>query len=89
MANNAYNALQRLSIQESYVIKKRKKLKELIEQPTVFDDNDFKIVKVNTKVIDMKKLIIKSLFLITSLFILSGCVSIFQRINKLLLGYVF
>ncbi len=49
MANNAYNALQRLSDQESYVIKKRKRLKELIEELTVFDDNNFKIVKVNTK----------------------------------------
>ena len=49
MANNAYNALQRLSNQESYVIKKIKRLKELIEELTVFDDNNFKIVKVNTK----------------------------------------
>ena len=49
MANNAYNALQRLSNQESYVIKKSKKLKELIEELYVFDDNNFKIVKVNTK----------------------------------------
>ena len=49
MANNAYNALQRSSNQESYVIKKRKRLKELIEELTVFDDNNFKIVKVNTK----------------------------------------
>ena len=48
-ANNAYNALQRLSNQESYIIKKRKRLKKLIEELTVFDDNNFKIVKVNTK----------------------------------------
>ena len=50
MANNAYNALQRLSNQESYITKKSKKLKELIEELSVFNDNNFKIVKVNTKV---------------------------------------
>ena len=49
MANNAYNALQRLSNLESYVIKKSKRLKELIEEFSEFDDNNFKIVKVNTK----------------------------------------
>ena len=47
MANNAYNALQRLSNNESYVIKKSEKLKELIEELSVFDDNNFKIVKIN------------------------------------------
>ena len=31
-------------------IKKLKKLKELIEEFSVFNDNNFKIVKVNTKV---------------------------------------
>ena len=50
MANNAYNAIQRLSNQESYVLKKSKKLKELIAELSVFNDNNFKIVKVNTKV---------------------------------------
>ena len=50
MANNAYNALQRLSNQESYITKKSKKLKELIAELSVFNDNNFKIVKVNTKV---------------------------------------
>jgi len=49
MANNAYNALQRLSNQESYITKKTKKLKELIAELSVFNDNNFKIVKVNTK----------------------------------------
>ena len=50
MANNAYTALQRLSNQESYITKKSKKLKELIAELSVFNDNNFKIVKVNTKV---------------------------------------
>ena len=50
MANNAYTALQRLSNQESYITKKIKKLKELIAELSVFNDNNFKIVKVNTKV---------------------------------------
>ena len=50
MANNAFNALQRLSNQESYITKKTKKLKELIAELSVFNDNNFKIVKVNTKV---------------------------------------
>ena len=49
MANNAYNALERLSNQENYVMNKSKKLKELIGELSVFDDNNFKIVKVNTK----------------------------------------
>ena len=49
MANNAYDALERLSNQESYAIKKNKKLKQLIEELSVLNDNNFKIVKVNTK----------------------------------------
>ena len=48
MANNAYNALQRLSNQENYITKKSKKLKELIAELSVFNDNNFKIVNVNT-----------------------------------------
>ena len=49
MANNAYNAIQRLSNQESYVLKKSKKLKQLIQEFSEFDDNNFTIVKVKTK----------------------------------------
>ena len=49
MANNAYNALQRLSNKESYALKKSKKLKELIEELFAFDDKNFRIIKLNTK----------------------------------------
>jgi len=49
MANNSHSALQRLSIKESYAINKSKKLEELIEELSMFNDNYYKIIKVNRK----------------------------------------
>jgi len=48
-ANNAHDALQRLSKGESAILEKSNKLGNLIEELTDDKDNDFKIIKVNTK----------------------------------------
>ena len=48
-ANNAHDALQRLSKGESVILEKSDKLGSLIKELTDDKDNDFKIIKVNTK----------------------------------------
>ena len=48
-ANNSHDALQRLSKGESVILEKSDKLGSLIKELTDDKDNDFKIIKVNTK----------------------------------------
>ncbi len=48
-ANNAHDALQRLSKGESVILEKSDKLGNLIKELTDDKDNDFKIIKVYTK----------------------------------------
>ena len=48
-ANNAHDALQRLSKGKNIILEKSNKLGNLIKELTEDKDNDFKIVKVNTK----------------------------------------
>ena len=48
-ANNAHDALQRLSKGKSIILEKSNKLGNLIKELTEDKDNDFKIIKVNTK----------------------------------------
>ena len=49
-ANNAHDALQRLSIGESSTLEKSNKLENLIKELSDDKDHNFKIIKVNTKV---------------------------------------
>ena len=48
-ANNAYDALQRLSKNESKLLKKTIKLENLIKELSEHEDNDFRIVKVKSE----------------------------------------
>jgi hypothetical protein len=49
-ANNAHDALQRLSKWESEALKKTTKLDNLIKQLSEHKDTDFKIIKINSKI---------------------------------------
>ena len=48
-ANNAHDALQRLSKGKNIILEKSNKLGNLIKELTEDKDNDFKIIKINTK----------------------------------------